>query len=72
MTISLVNKVACFLKEILPFVVQIKLFVVRQNGGVCDRGKKKCETEEVMEERLQRDRKSQGGERAERKMQSGQ
>lgn len=65
------NKVACFLKEILPFVVQIKLFVVRQNGGVCDR-EKKCETEEVMEERLQRDRKSQGGERAERKMQSGQ
>ena len=35
-------------------------------------GKKKCETEEVMEERLQRDRKSQGGGRAERKMQSGQ
>lgn len=34
--------------------------------------KKMCETEEVMEERLRRDRKSQGGERTERKLQGGQ
>ena len=34
-----VNKVACFLKDILPFVVQTKLFMVRQNGGVHGREK---------------------------------
>lgn len=34
--------------------------------------KKLCETEEVMEERLQRDRKSHREERAERKLQGGQ